>query len=54
MLGGVRRGSLIPSGEKPRTLGVKDPRCDLKSSIMGVRDPQCNPKSPVAQNKTHD
>ena len=39
VLGGARRGPLIPSGENPRTLGV--------------RDPQCDPKRSVAQNKTH-
>ena len=32
-------GPLIPSGEKPRTLGIRDPQCDHKRS--------------VAQNKTH-
>ena len=26
-------GSLIPSSEKPRTLGVRDPRCDPKNSV---------------------
>ena len=66
MLGRERRGSLIPSCEKPGTLGVRDPRCDPKSYVaqkkthghvyhwnMGVRDPRCDRKSYVAQNKTH-
>ena len=53
-VGRSKKGALIPSGEKPGTLGVRDSRCDLKSYVMGVRDPRCNPKSYVAQNKTHD
>ena len=37
VLGRARKGSLIPSGEKPGTFGVKDPRCEPKSYVAQRR-----------------
>ena len=42
-----------PQCDLKSSVGVRDPRCDPKSS-GGVRDPRCDPKRSVVQNKTHD
>ena len=65
MLGGARRGPLIPSGERSCT-GVRDPRrypkfmygCERLTVLseklcVGVRGPRYKSKSFVAQKKTH-
>ena len=49
MLSEAKRGSLTLSGEKPGTLGVRDPWCDLKRSVAQNKTHGYH----VAQNKTH-